>query len=85
MRARPMAVAARISAGRILFQVRAHGVGGQVQTNAGGAFAALAAIAQLKIPDIGNEVRFPSTVLRDLAAFAVVVTVFTAEAVGKGI
>jgi hypothetical protein len=58
-----------------------HGGGGQVQANAGGAFAPGAAVAQLKMPDVGNEIGFPGAIGDDLVALATVIPVAAAEAV----
>src|SRR5205814_1043012 len=74
MRAGAVSVTARVRARWILLEVSAHRVGGEMKPDARGALAALAAVAQLKVPYIGNKIGLPRAITDDLLSLSVIVT-----------
>ena len=76
-------VPARVSAGRILFEVRAHRIAGQVKADARGALTAQAPVSQSEIAHVGNEVRFPRPVARYFSSLATVIAFLAIESVAK--
>src|SRR5437899_12484143 len=81
VRAGSVPVAARVSPGRILLEVGAHRVGGEMQSNARGALTSEASVPQLKVFDSRIEVGFPNPLGRDLSSLPAIIPVFAAKSV----
>src|SRR5262249_52288480 len=83
VRAGSVAVGLRVGSRRVLLEMGAHGVGGKMQPNSCGALASETAVAQFEVPDIWNEIGFPSSVAGDLPTVAAVIAVFAAKLTQK--
>src|SRR5919108_6517791 len=78
-----MPMSPRISSNRILFDVRADGVRRKMQQDTARSLTPRAVIDQLKSGDVRDEIRIPRAVALNHPTFAVEISLFTAEAIGK--
>ncbi|HUF41342.1 MAG TPA: hypothetical protein VMR20_05260 [Verrucomicrobiae bacterium] len=78
-----VAVSSGICSVRVLLDVRAHRIRGQVEPNAGSPLAPQTAIPQPEISDIRHKIRFPGPVAWNLSSFCTVISFFPAKTVEK--